>query len=172
MNQSLGRGTILVSYSILGVGALIALFPLSLMFVSALKTSAEIVANPLALPSALQWGNFSRAWTDAQLRRSLLNSAETTGLAVVLICSTSSMAAYALARKIARGWRWISAYLLATTTLPIQLYLFPLYFGFAHFGLIDNVFALSFVYTAIFAPRSFCCALTFSRSPRRSRKPR
>jgi raffinose/stachyose/melibiose transport system permease protein len=34
------------------------------------------------------------------------------------------------------------------------LYLFPLYFGFSHFGLIDNVFALSFVYTAIFSPFS------------------
>jgi raffinose/stachyose/melibiose transport system permease protein len=31
-------------------------------------------------------------------------------------------------------------------------YLFPLYFGFAHLGLIDNVFALSFVYTAVFSP--------------------
>jgi len=47
MNQTLGRGTIAISYSILAVGAVIALFPLSLMFVSALKTSAEIVANPL-----------------------------------------------------------------------------------------------------------------------------
>ena len=109
MYQTLGRGTILVSYFILAIGAAVALFPLSLMVVSALKTSAEIVANPLALPSALQWVNFSRAWTDAQLGRSLLNSAETTGLAVVLICSTSSMAAYALARQIVRGWRWISA---------------------------------------------------------------
>ena len=71
MNQTLGRSTILASYSILAVGAVIALFPLSLMIVSALKTSAEIVANPLALPRALQWVNFSSAWTDAQLGRSL-----------------------------------------------------------------------------------------------------
>ena len=144
-----------------------------LMIVSALKTSAEIVANPLALPRALQWANFSRAWTDAQLGRSLLNSAETTGLAVVLICSTSSMAAYALARQIGRGWRWISAYLLGTTTLPIQLYLFPLYFGFAHFGLIDNVFALpSSTPRSSAHSLSFCSALTFWPSPGKSRKPR
>ena len=49
MNQTLGRGTILISYFILAVGAVIALFPLSLMVISALKTSAEIVANPLAV---------------------------------------------------------------------------------------------------------------------------
>ena len=152
MNQNLGRGTIFISYFILAVAAIIALFPPSLMVISSLKKSTEIVANPLALPSALQWSNFSRAWTDAQLGRSLLNSTETTGLAVILICSTCSMAAYALAHRTGPGLRWISAYLLGTTTLPIQLYLFPLYFGFAHLGLIDNVFALSFIYTAVFSP--------------------
>jgi raffinose/stachyose/melibiose transport system permease protein len=152
MNQTLGRSTILISHFILAVAAVFALFPLSLMVISSLKKSTEIVANPLALPSVLQWGNFSRAWTDAQLGRSLLNSTETTGLAVILICSTCSMAAYALARQGGPGLRWISAYLLGTTTLPIQLYLFPLYFGFAHLGLIDNVFALSVVYAAVFSP--------------------
>jgi len=152
MNQNLGRGTMLVAYFILAVAAVIALFPLALMIISSVKKSTEIVANPLALPSTVQWANFVRAWTDAQLGRSLLNSAETTGVAVILICSTCSMAAYALARGTGPGLRWISAYLLGTTTLPIQLYLFPLYFGFAHLGLIDNVFALSIVYTAVFSP--------------------
>jgi raffinose/stachyose/melibiose transport system permease protein len=152
MNQTLGRGTLLAANFILAIAAAIALFPLSLMVISALKRSTEIVANPLALPSTLQWINFVRAWTDAQLGRSLLNSAETTGFAVVMICATCSMAAYALARRTGPGLRWVSAYLLGTTTLPIQLYLFPLYFGFAHLGLIDNVFALSFVYTAVFSP--------------------
>jgi raffinose/stachyose/melibiose transport system permease protein len=142
----------LVAYFILAVAAVIALFPLSMMIISSVKKSTEIVANPLALPSTVQWTNFLRAWTDAQLGRSLLNSAATTGVAVLLICSTCSMAAYALARRTGPALGWMSAYLLGTTTLPIQLYLFPLYFGFAHLGLIDNVFALSIVYTAVFSP--------------------
>jgi raffinose/stachyose/melibiose transport system permease protein len=152
VNGALSRGTIVTSYLVLTIGAVVALFPFALTVMSALKTAAEIVADPLSLPKAPQWINFARAWTDAQLGRSLLNSAELTMLTVAMICSTGSMAAYALARQRVKGWRWISAYLLATTTLPIQLYLFPLYFGFAHLGLIDNVFALSIVYTAIFSP--------------------
>ena len=68
--------------------AIVALFPLTLMVVSALKTAAEIVANPLALPHDPQWVNFGRVWTDAQLGRSLLNSAEVTALTIVLICTT------------------------------------------------------------------------------------
>jgi len=161
MNQTLGRGTIAVSYVALAIGAALALFPLGLTVVNAFKTAEEIVANPLAFPQSVQWINFTRAWTDAQLGQSLLNSAEVTLMTVILICSTGSMAAYALARRRVRGWRWISGYLLATTTLPIQLYLFPLYFGFAHLGLIDNVFALSFIYAAIFSPFSIFLLRTY-----------
>src|SRR5260370_27785834 len=118
MNRNLGRGTMFVAYFILAVTAVIALFPLSLMIISSIKKSTEIVANPLALPSTVQWTNFVRAWTDAQLGRSLLNSAETTRVAVILICSTCSIAAYALPRQTRPGLRWISSYLLGITPLP------------------------------------------------------
>ena len=53
------------------------------------------------------------------------------------------------------------SYLLATTTAPIQLYLFPLYFGFAHLGLINNVFALSLIYTAIYSPFAILLLRTY-----------
>jgi raffinose/stachyose/melibiose transport system permease protein len=135
--------------------------PLALMLVSALKTSAEIVANPLSLPSSPQWANFSRAWHDADLASSLLNSIKVTGLTIILICTTGSMAAYALARQKTRGSRWISGYFLATTTLPIQLYLFPLYFGFAKLNLVDNVVATSLIYTAIYSPFSIFLLRTY-----------
>jgi raffinose/stachyose/melibiose transport system permease protein len=161
MNMALGRGAVALTYVVLVIGAAVALFPLALMFVGALKTSAEIVADPLTLPSAPQWVNFARAWNDGQLGQSLLNSAEVTGLTVVLICTTCSMAAYALARLKPPGARWINGYLLATTTLPVQLFLFPLYFGYARLGLIDNVFALSIIYTAIFSPFSIFLLRTY-----------
>lgn len=161
MINRIGLGTLVFSYAVLTVMAAVALFPLALMIVSALKTSAEIVANPMSLPRIPQWVNFSRAWTDAQLGRSLLNSGEVTGLTVLIICSTSSMAAYALVRQTTAALKWISAYFLATTTLPIQLFLFPLYFGYARLGLIDNVFALSLVYAAIFSPFSIFLLRTY-----------
>jgi raffinose/stachyose/melibiose transport system permease protein len=160
LTNQIGARTLAFSYTVLAIMAAVALFPLALMVISALKTSAEIVANPLSLPRVPQWVNFSRAWTDAQLGRSLLNSGEVTGLTVLLICSTSSMAAYALVRQ-TTAFKWISAYFLATTTLPIQLFLFPLYFGYARLGLIDNVFALSLVYAAIFSPFSIFLLRTY-----------
>jgi raffinose/stachyose/melibiose transport system permease protein len=161
MNRTVDRGTLTIAYLILALGAVVALLPLALMLVSALKTSAEIVANPLALPHTPQWGNFVRAWRDAELSSSLLNSVKITGLTIILICVTGSMAAYALARQKTRGTRWIAGYFLATTTLPIQLYLFPLYFGFAKLNLVDNVVATSLIYTAIYSPFSIFLLRTY-----------
>jgi raffinose/stachyose/melibiose transport system permease protein len=161
MNRTVDRGTLFVAYVVLGIGAVVALLPLALMLVSALKTSAEIVANPLALPAVPQWENLSRAWRDAELGTSLLNSAKITGLTVLLVCITSSMAAHALTRERVRGSKWISIYFLATTTLPIQLFLFPLYFGFAKLNLVDSVVATSLIYTAIYSPFSIFLLRTY-----------
>src|SRR5260370_41469241 len=90
-----------------------------------------------------------------------MNRDEATVLTGLLICPTQSMAVYALVRQSTKALNWISAYFLATTTLPIQLFLFPLYFGYARLGLIDNVFALSLAYAAIFSPFSIFLLRTY-----------
>lgn len=148
-------------YAVLLLGAVVALFPVALMLSNALKTSAEIVTNPLAPPLAPHWGNFSRAWRDARMGVSLLHSAIVTGCTILLVCSTGSMAAYVIARKHIRSWRLLSSYFLASTTLPTQLFLFPLYFVFARLGLIDNMVAVSFIYAAIYSPFAILLLRTY-----------
>ncbi len=140
------------AYAVLGLGAVLALFPIALMLINTLKSGIEIVTNPLSLPLRPHWENFANAWHDANFARTLLNSALVTGTTILLVCTTAAMAAYALARRQVRGWRAISVYFLASTTLPIQLFLFPLYFAFARLGLVDNVFAVALIYVAISSP--------------------
>ena len=150
-----------LAYIVLVFGAALALFPLALMALNALKSSIQITTNPLSLPHGVRWTNFTRAWVDAQLGRALLNSAQVTATTIIVVCATGSMAAFALARRQVRGWRLISVYFLASTTLPIQLFLFPLYFAFARLGLIDNVFAVSMIYTAVYSPFSIFLLRTY-----------
>ena len=146
------RLTLTISYIVLGVLLLIALFPIALLVLNSLKSAAEIVQNPLALPMEIRWDNFARAWKDAKFGQTFFNSVLLTGLTIILVCSTSSLTAYVLARRKIKSWQIVTFYLMATTTAPIQLYLFPLYFGFAKLGLINNVFAVSLIYTAIYSP--------------------
>lgn len=158
---STGPGLRFICRIILGIGAVIALFPIVLMVLNALKTSPEIVNNPLALPHSLAWRNFVHAWTDAHLGSSLLHSVIVSALTILFVCVTAAPAAYALARRRIGPWRGVSTYFLATTTAPIQLFLFPLYFAFAHLGLVNNLPALAVIYSAIYSPFSIFLLRTF-----------
>ncbi len=146
------RTTLTLTYVFLGILLLVALFPIALLVLNSVKPAAQIVQNPLALPVELRWDNFTRAWKDARFSTTFVNSIMLTGLTIILVCTTSSLTAYVLARRKIKAWKIVTFYLLATTTAPIQLFLFPLYFGFAKLGLINNTIAVSVVYTAIYSP--------------------
>lgn len=146
------RLTLTISYALLGVFAFIALFPIALLILNSLKPAAQIVQNPLALPETIRWQNFTNAWSHARFSTTFLNSIVITGTTIVLVCTTSSLTAYVLARRKIKSWKIITFYLLATTTAPIQLYIFPLYFGFAKLGLINSIFGVALIYTALYSP--------------------
>jgi raffinose/stachyose/melibiose transport system permease protein len=161
MNMSESRVTHWIVHITLAVLLIITLFPIALMVLNSIKPSAEIVQNPLAWPSQLRWDNFSRAWSDANFGRTLLNSAVLTAMTIVLVCTTGSLTAYVLARRKIKAWKILTFYLLASTTAPIQLFLFPLYFGFARFGLINNPIAVAFIYTAVYSPFAIMLLRTY-----------
>lgn len=155
------RLTLMITYALLGVLAFITLFPIALLVLNSLKSAPEIVQSPLSLPQAIRWDNFTEAWKNAHFAQTLLNSAKLTALTIVLVCTTGSATAYVLARKKVKAWKVVTFYLLATTTAPIQLFLFPLYFGFARLGLINNIFAVALVYTAIWSPFAIMLLRTY-----------
>jgi len=146
------RTTLILTYAVLSIALVITLFPIALLVLNSLKPAAQIVQNPLAWPETFRWDNFSRAWEDARFSQTMLNSVILTATTIVLVCTTSSLTAYVLARRKIESWKIVTFYLLGTTTAPIQLFLFPLYFGFAKLGLINNPFAVALIYTAIFSP--------------------
>ncbi|PCI87620.1 MAG: sugar ABC transporter permease [Hyphomicrobiales bacterium] len=161
MNLVESRTTTTIIYVILGVAAFTALFPIALMVLNSLKTTPEIAASPLALPLVPHWDNYAHAWQGAKFSQTFINSAVLMLTTIFLVLSTGSLTAYVLARKKIKTWKLVTAYLLATTTAPIQLFLFPLYFGFAKLGLINNVFAVSVVYCALFSPFSIMLLRTY-----------
>ncbi|ADO41678.1 carbohydrate ABC transporter permease [Ketogulonicigenium vulgare] len=152
MNAIESRLTRILAYTALSVLLFITLFPIALLVLNAFKSSPEIIESPLALPDVWRWDNFSKAWAQTRFSTTMLNSALLAGLTIILVCTTGSLTAYVLARRKVKSWKIVTFYLLATTTAPIQLFLFPLYFGFARLGMINNVFAVSLVYTALWSP--------------------
>ncbi|GLS19669.1 sugar ABC transporter permease [Labrys miyagiensis] len=146
------RMTLWICYAVLGLFAFIALFPIALLVLNSLKPAAAIVQNPLGLPEQIRWQNFVNAWNHAKFSKTFINSLIVSGTTIVLVSTTSSLTAYVLARHKIKSWKIFTFYLLATTTAPIQLYIFPLYFGFARLGLINNIFGVALIYTALYSP--------------------
>ena len=144
-----GRAVALV---VLGIAVFVALLPVALMLLNALKSAREITADPLALPVEWKWDNFAHAWKNAALGQSLLHSAEVAGCTIILVLLTATPCAYVIARKRIRAWKFLSFYFMATITVPVQLYLFPLYFAFAKLGMVNSIPAVALIYAAMYSP--------------------
>jgi raffinose/stachyose/melibiose transport system permease protein len=148
-------------YAMLGAAAFSVAAPLALMVLNALRSNFDILVTPLGWPSDPDWGVFLRVWNEAQLGRAMLNSLLIAGATVLVVCTISSMAAWAIARKDVPGWMVISLYFLTTTTIPIQMFMFPLYFLMAQLSLINSPIAVIIIYSAIFTPFSLFLLRTY-----------
>ncbi len=83
---------------------LVILYPYFVMFVSALKSRAEIYAiNGTILPVKWLWNNFIEVWQKAPLLRYMINSIIVAGGATCIAILCGVPAAYALARMRFKG---------------------------------------------------------------------
>ena len=154
MNTNSSIPTKFLTHFILIFFAFTALAPLSLVLVNSFKTHPEVVRNPVALPEVLDAENYTEAWQFGKFTKGFLNSALLTGTAIITALIGSSLAGYVLARKKVRVWPLIMIYFMVAMTVPIQLFLFPLYFIFVRLNLLGNVFAVGVVLAAINMPLS------------------
>jgi raffinose/stachyose/melibiose transport system permease protein len=132
--------------------AFTALMPLSLVAVNSFKTHREVVKNPLALPQALDTENYSEAWKFGKFQRGFVNSIKLSGTAIITVLFCSSLAGYVLAGKKIRLWPLLMIYFMVAMTVPIQLFLFPLYYVFARLKLLGNVHAVGVILAALDMP--------------------
>ena len=156
-----GRTSQFFAYIFLGAAAFSVVFPLALMILNSLRTNFEILSSPLGFPEVPNFGVYKQVWVESRLGRALLNSCLVAVGTVTIVCLVAAPAAWVIARRRVPGWIAISLYFLATTTVPVQMFIFPLYFLFAKFGLLNNHFALMFVYAAIYTPFSLFLLRTY-----------
>ena len=142
----------LSSNLLLYILVLISLLPLLLVAINTFKSHADIIINPLTLPNELDFSNFSRAWKAGKFKIGIVNSILLSGTTIIVTLSFASLGAFVLARRSIVGWQLITIYFLCATTIPIQLFLFPLYFVFAKLGIVGNVIATAFILSAINLP--------------------
>ena len=126
--------------------------PLLILSFNSLKTTAEIGANPLGPPITVQLQNFADAWTKGHYATTMTNSVIVVMGTVAGVCVIAGLAAYALARMDAPGFNVFSLYLLVVTSLPITLFLVPLFFLWTQLGLTNSLLGLIIIYWATASP--------------------
>lgn len=125
--------------SLFGVGAVL-LAPFAWLLSTALKhESADLfVYPPQWIPDPIVWSNFAKAWAILPFPRYIFNTFFIAITTVVLTLVLCSLTGYALARMRFRGRQVILYVVLATTMVPFQVLLIPLFIVTLRLGLVDS----------------------------------
>jgi len=123
--------------------ALVMLYPVLWVFLSAVKPPAEIYRNPPTLfPQTVDWQNFAQAWKSYEIPRMVLNTLVVFAGFLLSRLVVVTMASYALSRLDLPFRRAIYVLILSTLALPTFAYLIPSYLVIKDLGLYDSWWAL------------------------------
>lgn len=126
-------------YILLIVVALVPLFPLYWLLISAFKTPAEFVTIPPTwFPTSPTLDQVGAALTDVPFAQSMLNSIIIAGGATLSVLVTSILAGYVFGKYAFRGKDMMFWGIVATMFLPPIVTLVPLYYLISSMGLADS----------------------------------
>ena len=137
---------------LLFVAVILVILPLVWTFISSLKDNNEISQYPLALPAVLQWNNFARAWTNADIGANFMNSIFVTALSMALSLLMVVPASYALGRYSGKVLNPIRALLMAGMFIQKNYLVVPLFMLLLNFGMLNSRIAMCVVYACTTLP--------------------
>jgi len=146
------ENNLIPNYIVLTLLSVFAIGPILITVFNSLKTPAEVARNPLGFPSTLLWRNYTRAWDIGNFSTTIRNSSILVALTVAGVLILGGMAAYSLAKLDVPGGAGVMLYLLIGSSLPLQLYLVPLFFLWRNLGLTNSLPGLALIYVAINSP--------------------
>lgn len=135
----------LIIYIILGLGAVLMIFPFLWMALTSMKTMAESMQiPPTFFPKKLLTENYAKVLVSLPFIKLYWN----TGLLIFfrIICAVvfSSMAGYAFAKIEFPGKNILFFIVVSQLMLPSQIFIIPQYQMLAKMGLLNTIFALVF----------------------------
>lgn len=105
---------------VMAVLAVIYVYPIILMVINSVKPFGEVVLDVIALPSKIEWSNYSYVVEKMKYGRLFINNVIITVIGIVGIIAFASMSAYIMSRKRNKYTR-IAALLITTPMLiPFQ----------------------------------------------------
>lgn len=131
--------------------ALLFLLPLIFMVLTSFKALGEAMSTSSLLPKTWTLENYKSIFgitADVPVLRWLLNTAIVTAVGTLLVVFVDVLAAYSIARLNLPGKRFFFLVVVAALTVPTIVTLFPMFYLFRQFNLIDTYAPLILVYSA------------------------
>ncbi len=143
----------------LGIAAWLAgilfVLPICWMVLTSFHSEADAATNPPSVAAALtldSYREFFGVGGGAVPWPSLINSATASAASTLLTLLLALPAAYALSIRPVKKWTDVLFFFLSTKMLPLVAGLLPIYLFTKNTGLLDNIWALVVLYTAMNLP--------------------
>ncbi|GAB3285297.1 carbohydrate ABC transporter permease [Kineosporia babensis] len=133
------------------VATLLFFAPVAWMVLTSLHTEADAATNPPTLFSGITFENYG-ALFDRGVGPYLINSAMASIVSTLLVLALSIPAAYALSIRPVEKWTDVMFFFLSTKFLPAIAALLPIYLLVKRVGMLDNIWVLVILYTAMNLP--------------------
>ena len=144
-NHAGARRRLWLYEGLVALGALLFVFPIVLILITAFKPDSEIVRFQGLLPRTTTLANFRAILGSPEeipIARWFGNSLFISSASTLLVLTVDSLAAYAFARLDLPGKKWIFGAVVATMMVPGQILLVPVYLILNRLGWLDTPTAL------------------------------
>lgn len=140
---------------------IVSLLPMIMVVINSFKSHIEIVKNPLSIKFTAGFSNYAKAWKSGNFGQALKNSVIYTGSTVLITIACAAPCAYVIAYKKIKVSGLVLAYFMMTMTMPVYLFLVPLYRTYARMGWLGNHVMVSFILAATSLPLAITLLRTF-----------
>jgi raffinose/stachyose/melibiose transport system permease protein len=151
------------SHIILGIWSFIVIFPLWIMVINSFKDRLSIYQNPFGLPQKWNISNYGMVLSDGDFLVYFKNSFVVVVLSLILVLVVGSMAGYALANWRGRLSRGLYFFCIAGMMLPIKIASIRLLELVKALGMLNTIWALIPIYTAMGVPVAIFILTEFIR---------
>lgn len=144
-----------LTYFLLGLFLILAVFPFFWMISTSLKsTSAIFSIPPQLIPQQFNFDAYKEIWAKGDFLRYFLNSAKVAGLTTLFAMVVSIMAGLGFGRFHFRGSKALQLLLLLAQLFPLVLLVTPYYTIMSKLGITDTHTALFITYISFVVPFS------------------
>jgi sorbitol/mannitol transport system permease protein len=125
--------------------------PVAWMLLTSLHQESDAATNPPSVFAPLTFSNYGTLF-ERGVAPFLINSTTASVVSTILVLVLALPAAYALSIKPIEKWTDVMFFFLSTKFLPLIAALLPIYLIVKKIGMLDNVFTLVILYTAMNLP--------------------